>query len=492
MGGGGDLRSGYWQISVYPQQQEKTAFVTPDGLWEFVRLPFGVTGGGGAATFQRAIEIVLSGLTYDTCLCYFDDIIIPSNSIQQQCERLTTVLSRFRTHNLRVKASKCTFAADQVLFLGHVVSSKGVHTDPAKIKAVSLLPEPKTVEQVRTFLGLAGYYRRFIPDFATIASPLVNLTKKMAKFAWDSQHQHAFHTLKSLLCRAPVLAYPNLNKQFILQTDASDLGLGAVLSQKDHLGKEHVIAYASRSFPERKKNYSVTEKEALAIIFAFNQFRVYLLGSTFLLVTDHSALRWLHSLEQKGRLGRWVMDLQEFSFNIQHRPGTSHTNADSLSCLSLSAPENGIGSDCEMGFLPACATTLAPASSLLDAQLTDPELSKVMELKSQGFHKPPAFVWAQNKFLRTLWNCWDHSYLQDELLVKMPDKHLSFPQYAFVIPKALTPSALQGIHSSPFSGHLGVNKSLFRARNRFYWPKMTVDIRDLLESVNVKHVPKLS
>ena len=228
-----DLRSGYWQISVDPQDQEKTAFVTPDGLWELVRLPFGVTG--GPATFQRAIEIVLSGLTYDTCLCYFDDIIIPSNSIEQQCERLRTVLSRFRTHNLRVKASKCTFAADEVLFLGHIVSSKGVHTDPAKIKAVSELQEPKNVVQVITFLGLPGYYRRFIPRFATIAAPLVDLTKKMSTFVCDQRHKEAFHVLKTLLCKAPVLAYPQLNEQFILQTDASDLGLGAVLTQKDQL-----------------------------------------------------------------------------------------------------------------------------------------------------------------------------------------------------------------------------------------------------------------
>ena len=171
----------FWQISVDPQDQEKTAFVTPDGLWEFVRLPFGVTGGPGS--FQRAIEIVLSGLTYDTCLCYFDDIIIPSNSIEQQCERLRTVLSRFRTHNLRVRVSKCTFAADEVLFLGHIVSSKGFHTDPAKIKAVSELQEPKNVVQVRTFLGLAGYHRRFIPRFATIAAPLVDLTKICLNFS---------------------------------------------------------------------------------------------------------------------------------------------------------------------------------------------------------------------------------------------------------------------------------------------------------------------
>ena len=207
--------------------------------------------------------------------------------------------------------------------------------------------------QVITFLGLPGYYRRFIPTFATIAAPQVDLIKKMSKFVWDQRQKEAFHALKTLLCKAPVLACPQLNKQFILQTDASDLGLGAVLTQKDQFGIEYAIAYASRSLTEREKNYSTTEKEALAVMYAVNQFRVYLLGSNFLLVTDHSALRWLHSLEPEGRSGRWVMDLQEFSFDIIHRPGTNHTNADSLSRLPSHEPNNGAGPTCEKGFFPA-------------------------------------------------------------------------------------------------------------------------------------------
>ena len=175
-----DLRSGYWQISVAPEDREKTAFVTPDGLWEFLRLPFGVSG--GPATYQKAIEIVLSGLNYDTCLCYFDDIIVPSKNIDQQCTRLHALLSRFRKHNLRVKASKCKFADPKVLFLGHVVSDQGVHTNPRKIQDVSALQEPKTIEQVRSSLGLAEYYHRFIPNFAAVSQPLVDLTKKGLNF----------------------------------------------------------------------------------------------------------------------------------------------------------------------------------------------------------------------------------------------------------------------------------------------------------------------
>ena len=166
-----DLRSGYWQINMHPDDREKTAFATPDGLWEFLRMPFGLSN--ACATLQRALEIVLSGLTLDTCLCYFDDIIIPSNNVQKQCDRLSSVLSRLRQHNLRFKASKCCFGADKVSYLGHIVSAEGVHTDPAKIKAFTQIAPPETVEQVRSFLGLVGYYRRFIPNFSSLSAPLL-------------------------------------------------------------------------------------------------------------------------------------------------------------------------------------------------------------------------------------------------------------------------------------------------------------------------------
>ena len=233
-----DLRSGYWQLSASPEDREKTAFVTPTGSWEFLHVSFGLSG--GPASFDRAMQIIMSGLNYDSCLCYSDDIIIPSKGIQEHCERL-----------LRVKASKCCFAAPKVLYLRHTVSAKGIHTDPAKIKAVSELLEPSSLEQVRSFLGLAGYYRKFIPNFATVAAPLTDLIKKESKFVWAAPQQNAFSMLKQRLCSAPVLSYPQFHKEFVLQTDASDCGLGAVLAQKDSQGNEHVIAYASRTLSDR-------------------------------------------------------------------------------------------------------------------------------------------------------------------------------------------------------------------------------------------------
>ena len=219
-----------------PEDREKTAFVTPGGLYEFLRMPCGLST--APATFSRAISIVLSGLSYEICLCYFDDVIIFSTDIHDHCQRIRTVLQRFQDHNLRFKASKCSFGADKVVYLGHTVSSAGVHTDPSKIMTVQKLPPPANLETLRSFLGLAGYYRKFIPKFATIAAPLTALTKKCTPFIWEDSHQDAFLTLKAHLCSAPILAYPKFDKPFILQTDASNVGLGAVLAQLDTAGTE--------------------------------------------------------------------------------------------------------------------------------------------------------------------------------------------------------------------------------------------------------------
>ena len=316
-----DLRSGYWQVGMHPGDCEKTAFSTPGGLHESLRPPYGLSN--APATFSRDIGIVLSGLTYAECLCYFDDVIIFSKTMSEHCMRLTSVLNRFRQHNLRVKASKCSFGADKVVYLGHTVSHEGIHTDPRKIQVIKALPPPSNLENLHSFLGLAGYYRKFIPDFATVSAPLTALTKKGVKFLWNDQHQNAFQTLKQHLCSAPVLAYPDFDRPFLLQTDASDVGLGAVLAQRHINGQERVIAYARYTLSQREQNYSTMEKEALAIAFAVKHFRFYLLGKKFLVITDNNALCWLHSLEPKRRIARWIMDLQEFEFDIQHRLGTS-------------------------------------------------------------------------------------------------------------------------------------------------------------------------
>ena len=214
-----------------------------------------------------------------------------------------------------VKLSKCKTDAPQVAFLGHIISQLGVQPDPAKIAAVRDIPRPQSTKDVRSFLGLAGYYRKFIPNFATVAAPLVHLTKKTSSFCWSEECESSFSRLKSLLCSAPILCYPRFDREIILQTDASDFGVGVVLSQIDYKRPEKVVAYGSKALSARQKKFSATEKEACAIVFGTQQFRVYLLGRHFHLVTGHNALRWLHSMEPKGRLARSILDLQKFNFS---------------------------------------------------------------------------------------------------------------------------------------------------------------------------------
>ena len=490
-----DLRQGYWQIKMHPDDKEKTAFVTPDGLYEFDRLPFGLSG--APATFDRALEIILSGLQYDICLCYFDDIIIPSTTIQEHCEKLSLVLDRFRTHNLRVKASKCRFGAKTVRYLGHVVSAEGVHTDPAKIESVKRIATPQNVAQVRSFLGLAGYYRKFIHNFATLTYPLVELTKKGKPFCWTEVHDTAFSALKASLCATPVLAFPILDRQFVLQTDASDVGLGAVLTQIDGNENERVVSYASRTLSDCEKNYSATEKELLAVVFAVEYFRVYLLGRKFLLLTDHIALRWLHSTEPKGRRARWIMDLQEYEFEVHHRPGTQNSNADALSRLPQKNSINTVLSS-EVNQSPArpaalaCLTMLTPEKDLQQAQLEDPSIAKVIEIKTSGFPKPPYFVWAKNKRLSAFWSCWENLFIVDGILVKSPQNPRNVPNYAVVVPEKLVHQVMSGLHCSSFGGHLGISKTISRAKDRFYWPQMRRCIRTFVQSCRVCGEVKIS
>ena len=478
-----DLHSAYWQIPMDPSDREKTAFTTQNGLYEFLRMPFGLAS--APSTFQRMMEIVLSGLSFEMCLCYLDDVIIFSKTFDEHCERLRAVLSRFRQHNLRVKLPKCTFGARQVRYLGHLISAYGIQPDPRKIEAVQTLSTPDSIKSVRSFVGLASYYRRFIKDFSTIAAPLTDLTKKNARFNWSEACEHAFQTLKNLLCSAPILSYPEFDKNFILQTDASDVGLGAILSQKDDLGNEKVVAYASRTLTDRERKFSATEKEALAVVFGTKHFRVYLLGRKFELITDHNSLRWLKSMEPKGRIARWIMDLQEFDFSITHKSGRLHTNVDALSRLPRNT--NSIYNTHAPSDAANISTiTIDPVLNLLDLQRQDPVLSRVIASKLAEKGRPAFQEWRDDPELRCFWFNYNKLFLRDGLLTRrFQQTQNSFPDYSIVIPQSLIPQVLQGVHDCPFAGHLGITRTLDRIRSRFFWPQMRQTVEDYIASCKI-------
>ena len=324
-----DLKSGYWQIEMAQEDKEKTAFTTKTGLYQFRVMPFGLTN--APPTFQRTMEKILRDVRFRNAMVYLDDIIIYSRNIDDHFVHLRDVFKRIQEAGLTLNPIKCEFVRNQVKYLGHIISKFGIEVDPEKIETIKKFPTPTCQTSFKSFLGLAGYYRKYIKDFAKIAEPLHKLLYKGVKFVWSKECELAFKQLKDFLLKSPILRLPDFNKDFIIYTDASDIGLGAILSQIQD-DKEVVIAYASRALRSPERNYSTTEKECLAVVWSFKYFRTYIFGQTTIVITDHVALKWLmKKKEPAGRLARWALEIQEHEIEFQHRPGKMHQNVDALS-----------------------------------------------------------------------------------------------------------------------------------------------------------------
>ena len=336
-----DLTKGYWQVSVAEEDKPKTAFTTPYGLYQFTRMPFGLQG--APATFQRMVDNLLEGLE-QFASAYMDDIIIFSTEWNAHLHQLSSVLDRIQQAGLTVKIKKCQFAMVECGYLGYRVGSGKVKPQDLKVEAIQQMLAPITKTQVRSLLGMAGYYRKFIPQYASITAPLTDLTRKMApnKVIWTPACDHAFRLLKATLSSSPVLSSPDFTKRFFLQTDASERGVGAVLSQYGEDGTDRPIAYFSRKLLPREQNYSTIEKECLAIKLSVQAFHTYLMGRTFTIQTDHKALAWLDSLKDTNqRLTRWSLLLQSYSYTVEYRKGTANGNADALSRI-ISEASNSV------------------------------------------------------------------------------------------------------------------------------------------------------
>ncbi len=328
-----DVQSGYWLIEMNKKDRSKTSFVTKYGLYEYTRMPFGLCK--APSTFQRAMELVLRGLQWDTLLIYLDDIIIFGEDVEQCIERLSEVFQRLQGYGLKLKPSKCQLLNDEVLFPGHIVSGEGIKTNPALINDIRDWKTPTSVQELQSFLGLCNYYRKFVAKFAEITAPLTMLLKKGTHFSWEEEQKKAFKHRKRSLTTAPILVFQVTSGQFVLDTDASNQSIGAVLSQLQW-GEEKVISFTSCLLTPAHQRYCVTRKELLAVVRFTRQFRHYLLGSNFILRTDHSSLTWLYRFKRpEGQLARWLEELSQYNFVIEHRAGTHHTNADALSRRAL-------------------------------------------------------------------------------------------------------------------------------------------------------------
>ena len=469
-----DLTSGYWQVELEESAKEKAAFVTRSGLWEWEVLPFGLCS--APSTFERLMETVLRGLHWKTLLIYLDDIIVFSKDFDTHLERLAEVFSRLRQAGLKLKPSKCTLLAQRVQYLGHVVSSAGVETDEEKVRAVRDWPTPRHKKDVRAFLGTCGYYRRFIAKYSEISRPLSQLSSKHTSFKWDEQCQAAFDALKARLTEAPILAYPEYSLPFILDTDASHVGTGAVLSQVQD-GREHVVSYYSKMFTPEEGNYCVTRKELLAIVKAVKHFRHQLYGRKFTVRTDHASLAWLlRNPAPSGQLARWIEILSEFEYELMHRKGLKHSNVDGLSrrvCLDCKQCERlAVPSEHKQPHIASLQK-----SALAQNQQQDDQIGPVYQAMTEGTPVDPQQVsWVTKRLAES-----------SELLkigadgtmcIKLPGRPPDRPAVA-VCPSAQRHAIISAIHGE---AHLGFNKTLSQVKLKWYWPGMTSEIRRYVAS----------
>ena len=352
------------------------------------------------------MNLALSELTWTTCLVYLDDIIIWAPSFKEHLRRLRLVFDRIRTAGLKLKPTKCQFLKREVSFLGHVVSSEGIKTDPDKVETVRTWPTSVDIKELQSFLSLASYYRRFNSGFSIIVEPLYKFSRKGVSFQWQLEQESAFNELKYRLTIAPVLAFPDFSPDaglFVLDIDASQhVGIGAVLSQLQPDGIERVINYGSRSLNEHEKSYCATRLEMLALVSYMDHFRYYLLGRKFRPMTDHHSLVWLMSFkEPQGQVARWLERLQEYDYEIQHHPGRLHNNADALStrprrqhgnCLSCTptglSQVAAVTRDLPASETPSEVRNYWSPKVVAKAQRDDPDISVVPSHLLKEWRKP--------------------------------------------------------------------------------------------------------
>jgi hypothetical protein len=459
-----DLISGYWQIKLKEGDKEKTAFRVPGGgHYQWKVLPFGLTN--SPPVFMRAMTAVLAGLTWDQIMVYLDDVLCVGRTFEEHMERLQAVFERLHKANLRLKLSKCHFLQPEIPFLGHIVSAEGLKPDDSKVKAVKEMSEPKDRKAVRRFIGMCTFYRRFINKFSQICRPLYELTKESVKFEWTKEAQQAFDTLKLKLTTAPILAYPNFKKPFIIYTDASREGLGAILSQVDDNNLEHPVAYASRSLLPSETKYPVTELEGLALYWAVKLFRPYIYGQKFTVITDHLPLVYIFKNKtHDGRFAKWIANLSGMHFEIKYRPGAKHANVDALSRSSIDS---------------AVLAEVEREVSELDLSKWE-EHAKFADLALQ--QRNDSTLRARIEFLETGLVPQDEQLAKQFLLEKpnylMKDGilvHLmkwsknAEPIFQIVIPHNLRGEILEQCHNDAFASHFGVGKTFDKLAQRYYW-----------------------
>lgn len=503
-----DLASGYNQVPVLEKDKPKTAFCTPFGLFEYNRMPFGLCN--APSTFQRLMQRIFGDQNCQSLLLYLDDVVVFSSTVAQHLERLEVVLQRLQKEGLKAKLEKCAFCKSEVSYLGHVISGAGVSTDPQKIEAVANWRRPCQVSELRSFLGFASYYRRFVEGFARLAAPLHRLVAELAGTksrkgsgrdflaAWSEECEKSFEGLKTRLTTAPVLAYANFSLPFILEIDASFGGLGAVLSQ-EHEGRVRPIAYASRGLrpPERNMlNYSSMKLEFLALKWAVTEkFREYLLGHKCIIYTDNNPLSHLATAKLGATEQRWVAQLSLFEYELRYRSGRSNKNADALSrqhaggsLIGQDVAERGTSLPISLQDIPGLhpatqsshvAIPVFPShtiSELCTLQAADPDIQAIFSLWRRKKRPSATERQRMSPMSLALLRQWDRLVEDNGLLYRKiwrSDGGEEIRQ--LVLPAPLRAEVLTQLHHD--HGHQGVDRTLELVRRRCFWPGMAEEVK---------------
>lgn len=446
-----DARAAYWSVDVHPDDRPKTAFSDGYRLFQFRRLPFGLST--APTTFQRTMNFVLSPVLGRHTLAYLDDIVVYSRGFEQHLKDLEETLQLLMVAGLKLNAEKCTIAATSISFLGFTISPEGVAPDREKVVAIMETPAPRTIKEVRRFLGATGFFRKHIEGYANIAAPLHLLLKKGQRWKWEEDQQQAFVKLKEKLAKAPVLKQPDFTRPFELHTDASSLALGAVLLQRDDQGAPHAIAYYSRKLRDPETRYPAIDCEALAVVEGVRVFDPYLYGRKFFVFTDHRPLVYIFKQRTKSpRMTRYAHDLSFYDFDIRYKEGPTNYVPDLLSRQVAPVDVNELS-----------------AEKLAEEQHEDLKFKDILCYLKEGTVPKKKLPMPLSDF-----------ELKDGVLYRlrhMPGKII----YQLCVPQKLQDSALKTAHTPPLAMHPGIHRTYENLRGMFYWPNMLQDVRHYVE-----------